>query len=112
MPKFITIGYGDRAGYDKTPQALRDAAHAADAVQQKAGTLIAMAHTPTQVRNTQNQGVETTQGQYMTAALPVAGFSIIDAANLDAAIKIAAKAPCAVCYGVVEVWPLEIAPEG
>ena len=30
MPKFITIGYGDQAGYDRT-QAVRDAAHAQDA---------------------------------------------------------------------------------
>ena len=31
MPKFITIAYGDRAGYDRTPQPVRDAAHAQDA---------------------------------------------------------------------------------
>ncbi len=23
MPKFITIGYGDQAGYDRTPEAIR-----------------------------------------------------------------------------------------
>lgn len=26
MPKYITIGYGDRAGYDRTPQDVRQAA--------------------------------------------------------------------------------------
>ncbi|TIX61682.1 MAG: transcription initiation protein, partial [Mesorhizobium sp.] len=26
MPKFVTIQYGDRAGYDRTPQPVRDAA--------------------------------------------------------------------------------------
>jgi hypothetical protein len=31
MPKFITIGYGDREGYDRTPTAVRDAAHSHDA---------------------------------------------------------------------------------
>lgn len=30
MPKFITIGYGDREGYDRTPKPLRDKAHAQD----------------------------------------------------------------------------------
>lgn len=30
MPKFITIGYGDRAGYEKTASEIRDAAHAND----------------------------------------------------------------------------------
>ena len=31
MPKFITIGYGDQAGYDRTPEPIRDAAHQQDA---------------------------------------------------------------------------------
>ena len=31
MPRFITIGYGDRSGYDRTAKMVRDAAHAADA---------------------------------------------------------------------------------
>ena len=30
MPKFITIGYGDEAGYNRTPSDVRDAAHAHD----------------------------------------------------------------------------------
>lgn len=28
MPKFVTIGYGSREGYDRTDAADRDAAHA------------------------------------------------------------------------------------
>ena len=35
MPKFVTIGYGDREGYDRTPAAIRDAAHAHDATLRK-----------------------------------------------------------------------------
>jgi hypothetical protein len=31
MPKFVTVGYGDRKGYDRTDTALRDVAHAHDA---------------------------------------------------------------------------------
>ena len=43
----------------------------------------------------------------MTAQLPVAGFAVTEAATMAEAIKIVAQAPCAVAYGVVEVWPLE-----
>jgi hypothetical protein len=39
MPKFITIGYGDRDGYDRTDATVRDAAHAHDARLRKAGIL-------------------------------------------------------------------------
>ncbi len=40
MPKFLTIGYGDQAGYDRTPAVLRDAAHAHDDRLRKAGAVM------------------------------------------------------------------------
>ena len=107
MPKFVTIGYGDQAGYDRTPVALRDAAHAHDAQLQKEGVLMGIAGTPVQVRNTGAGGVETTDGPYLQSPLPVAGFAIIEATDLAQAIAIVSQTPCAVAHGVVEVWPLE-----
>ena len=106
MPRFITIGYGDRAGYDRTPKPLRDAAHQQDATLKAEGTIIGAASAPVQVRNPEAQGVETTDGPYLISALPVAGFAIIEAEDLDAAIRQVSGAPCAVAHGVVEVWPL------
>jgi len=43
----------------------------------------------------------------MTSPLPVAGFAIIEAADLSEAISMVSRVPCAVAHGVVEVWPLE-----
>jgi hypothetical protein len=110
VPTFVTIGYGDQEGYDRTAVAIRDAAHAHDAKLQKDGVLMGVAGTPVQVRNRDALGVETTKGPFMTSALPVAGFAIIEAANLAEAVEIVARTPCAVAHGVVEVWPLEQAP--
>ena len=107
MPKFVTIGYGDRDGYDRTAVAVRDAAHAHDAKLQKDGVLMGVAGAPVQVRNPNAAQVETTKGPFMTSALPLAGFAIIEAADLAEAIFIVSKTPCAVAHGVVEVWPLE-----
>ena len=107
MPKFITIGYGDREGYGRTAKSVRDAAHAHDEVLQKAGALMAIAGAPVQVRNHEAKGVETLAGPYMAAQLPVAGFAVIEAINIAEAIKLVSQSPCAVAYGVVEVWPLE-----
>ena len=107
MPKFVTIGYGDRAGYDRTAASVRDAAHAHDARLQKDGVLMGIAGAPVQVRNPDAAKVETSEGAFMTSALPVAGFAIIEAADLDAAIALVSQTPCAVAHGVVEVWPLE-----
>lgn len=38
---------------------------------------------------------------------PVAGFSVIEAADLAEAIELVSRAPCAVAHGVVEVSPIK-----
>lgn len=106
MPKFITIGYGDEAGYKRTAPAVRDAAHAHDAKLKQQGALIAIAGEPVQIRNPDAQGVDKTPGAFMTSSLPIAGFAVIEAADLAEAIELVAQSPCAVAHGVVEVWPL------
>jgi hypothetical protein len=110
MPRFMTIGYGDEQGYDRTPVAVRDAAHAQDDALRRTGAVIGIAGAPSQVRNPQAGGVQVTAGPYMRSALPVAGFALIEAADLAEAIALVARTPCAVAHGVVEVWPLEMPP--
>jgi hypothetical protein len=107
MPKFITIGYGDQAGYDRTPRSVRDAAHAQDAQLRSEGALIGIAGTPVQVRNPDATRVETLNGPFMSSALPIAGFAVIEAADLADAIEKVSRVPCAVAHGIVEVWPLK-----
>jgi hypothetical protein len=107
MPKYVTIGYGDRAGYDKTPESARTAAHAHDKQLQDEGALMGIAGAPVQVRNTVGSQLEVKSGPYMSSNLPIAGFAIIEADDLSAAIEMVSLTPCAIAYGVVEVWPLE-----
>ncbi len=107
MPKFVTIGYGDRAGYDRTAPEIRDAAHAQDATLVARGAVIGFAGSPVQVRNPDATGVQATAGAFMASALPVAGFAIIEAADLSEAVDLVSRVPCAVAHGVVEIWPLE-----
>jgi hypothetical protein len=107
MPKFVTIGYGDRAGYERTDPGVRDAAHEHDARLRAEGVLMGVAGDPVLVQNHEAAGVHTHAGPYMRSDLPVAGFAIIEAATLQQAVELAAQSPCAVAHGVVEVWPLE-----
>lgn len=107
MPKFITIGYGDEDGYNRTPHDVRDAAHRQDARLRESGAVIGIAGTPVQVRNPGDAGVQTNSGPFMRSDLPIAGFALIEATSIEDAIEQVAKTPCAVAYGVVEVWPLE-----
>ena len=107
MPKFVTIGYGDQSGYDRTPPDIRDAAHEQDGMLRWEGATIGIAGSPVQVRNPEAAGLETQEGPFMSSSLAVAGFAIIEAASLAEAIEKVRLVPCAVAHGVVEVWPLE-----
>jgi hypothetical protein len=108
MPKFVTIGYGDQAGYERTTLEVRNAAHAHDDDELKRdGALMGIAGSPVQVRNPDAAGVQTADGAFMSSPLPIAGFAVIEAADLAEAVALVAKSPCAVAHGVVEVWPLE-----
>jgi hypothetical protein len=106
MPKFVTVGYGDQAGYDRTAPEIRDAAHANDEKLMRRGAIMGIAGDPVQVRNTDARGVETRQAAFMSSPLPVAGFSLIEAGSIAEAIELVSKSPCAVAHGVIEVWPL------
>ena len=106
MAKFITIGYGDQAGYDRTAPETRNAAHAHDEELRKSGAIMGVAGGPVQVRNPDGSGVRTEKSPFMSSSLPLAGFAVIEAASLSEAIEAVSKSPCAVAHGVVEVWPL------
>lgn len=70
MAKFLTIGYGDREGYDRTEPAVREAAHEHDARLRQAGADIGIAGTPVLVRNHDDAGVHTQDGPFLQSALP------------------------------------------
>lgn len=106
MATFITIGYGDAAGYHRVSDECRRAAHARDDALRAAGALIGVAGQPVRVRNPENSGVRVEPGPYLQSALPIAGFAVLEAEDLDAAIERVSQTPCAVAHGIVEVWPL------
>lgn len=110
MPRFVTIGYGDREGYDRIDAQVRDTAHAHDEHLRDRGAVMGIAGAPVRVRNHNSQGVRTEDGPFLRSSLPVAGFAMIEAATLDEAVALVSHTPCAVAYGVVEVWPLNDTP--
>ncbi|MEO3925210.1 YciI family protein [Micromonosporaceae bacterium B7E4] len=110
MAKFVTIGYGDQDGYNRTEAAVRDGAHAHDVRLRAAGADMGIAGAPVQVRNHDDAGMTVQSGPFMSSALPVAGFAIIEAATMEEAVQLVSRTPCAVARGVVEVWPLQESP--
>jgi hypothetical protein len=107
MPRYITIQYGDRAGYDRTPQDVRQAAHEHDALLRQRGVTMGIAEAPVQVRNPNASGVLTETGSYLSSELPIAGFSMMEVKDINEAIALVSKSPCAVAHGVIEIWPFK-----
>ncbi len=58
---------------------------------------------PIDVRNPDGEGVETQPRAFLSSPLPMADFAVIEAADLNEAIALASKSPCAVPQGVIEV---------
>lgn len=51
MPRYLTIGYGDQAGYGSTPTEVRDAAHEHDTRLIRNGTITSVLSSPVRVTN-------------------------------------------------------------
>ncbi|WP_247826123.1 YciI family protein [Arthrobacter antioxidans] len=109
MATFITIGYGERIGYEKTDPAIRNAAHEHDAAMRERGVMMGIAGEPTQVRNHDGVEVVTQKGPFLRSDRPVAGFAIVEADSIEEATHLVSQTPCAVAHGLVEVWPLQTA---
>lgn len=108
MPIFITIGYGEEAGYHQLSDDRKQAAHARDEELGASGALVGRAGDPVQVRNPDGAGVHIEPGPFLRSPLPIAGFAVIDAEDIEAAIERVSQTPCAVAHGIVEVWPLQV----
>jgi hypothetical protein len=106
MPLFLTIGYGDQEGYDRTSASVRDRAHAHDASLVARGMRGGRVGTPVQVRRPGGGDLTRSPGAFLRSDLPVAGMTLLEADDLEHAVELVSWTPCAVADGVVEVWPL------
>jgi hypothetical protein len=93
MPKFVTIGYGDRQGYERTADEVREAAHAHDRELAAQGVTMGVAGRPVQVRNHDAADVTTSSGPFMQSSLPVAGFAIVEASDIEEAVRLVSGTP-------------------
>jgi len=103
--KFLCLAYGDEAGWNALGAADRERALAADAsIRGRGQPMAAVRPEVRTVRNWNQQLVVTEQG-YAQHALPLAGFSVIEADSIEEVIALVAQTPCARASGYIEVRP-------
>lgn len=103
--KFLCLAYGDEEGWRALSASEQEDALAHDAVIRDRGNLMsAVRPEVTSVRNRAGRLEVTTQPSAQHA-LPLAGFSVIEAGSLEEVIALVAATPCARARGVIEIRP-------
>src|SRR5450432_2596434 len=72
----------------------------------KEGALMAAVQTTTTTVRAWDGEPITTDGAFADSKAPLAGFSIIEAADLDEVIRLVAGTPCARAKGAIEIRPI------
>ncbi len=103
--KFLCLAYGDEEGWNSLSEIEKQEVLDQDAVIRERGNLMSAVQTKvTSVRN-HNRTLEVTDRPYTHHQLPLAGFSVIEAGNLDEVIELVSNTPCARAKGVIEIRP-------
>jgi hypothetical protein len=104
--KFLCLAYGDGNDWRALSTGEQDALLAQDELLRRRGDLVAaVATTATTVRAWDGTPA-ITDGAFADSPVPLAGFCIIEAADLGEAIRLVAQTPCARAKGAVELRPI------
>lgn len=103
--KYLCLAYGDEKDWMALSKSEQDKLLAQDEVLRRRGDFVAAVQTATTVQAPGGR-VVTRQGPFVQPKLPLAGFSLIDARDLNEVIELVSKTRCARAGGAVEVWPI------
>lgn len=103
--KFLCLAYGDEDGWNSLGEEEKRETLARDALIRNRGDLMsAVQRTVTSVRNWDGN-LEVTNEPFARTELPLAGFSVIEAENVEEVIELVSNTPCARARGVIEIRP-------
>src|SRR6266446_2544508 len=104
--KFLCLAYGAEKDWKALTTSEQNALLAQDEVIRRRGaTMAAVQNAVTTVRASDGAPV-TTNAAFAESDVPLAGFSIIEAADIDEVVRLVAGTPCARAKGAIEVRPI------
>lgn len=110
--KFLCLAYGDEAGWKRLSASEKDEVLAADAVVRARGDLMSAVRPEVSTVTNWDGSIRLSDTPYAQHALPLAGFSVIEAETLDEVLRLVAKTPCARAEGYIEIRALWEASAG
>ena len=101
--KYLCLAYGAEHDWKALDKEEQDALLAQDEVIRRRGALMgAVKSTVVTVRAWEGNPVMD-EGSFASLQAPLAGFSVIDAADMDEVIRMVADTPCARAKGAIEI---------
>ncbi len=103
--KFLVLAYGAEKDWKALSERDQEELLAQDDVLRARGDTVAAVERGVTVK-AWDRTARVTDGPFARSEVPLAGFGVIEARDLDEAISLVARTPCAVARGAVEIWPL------
>ena len=104
--KFLCLAYGAENDWKALTKDEQDALLAQDEVLRKRGALMAAVEPAVKTVRAWDGNPSVTAGAFADLKVPLAGFSIIEAENIDQAVRLVAGTPCARAKGAIEIRPI------
>ena len=104
--KFLCLAYGAEKDWNALSKEEQGTLLAQDEALRKRGVLMAAVKTEVTTVRAWDGKPSADNGAYAESNVPLAGFSIIEAADLNEVIQLVAKTPCARAKGAIEIRPI------
>lgn len=104
--KFLCLAYGAGKDWEVLSKEEQDALLAQDAVLRQRGDIVAAVEQKTTTLTAWDGKPSTSDKTFATSQVPLAGFGLIEAADLDEVLKLVTKTACARAKGAIEIRPI------
>lgn len=104
--KFLVLAYGSEEDWNALSQAEQEELLAQDDVLRRRGGLVAAVGPDVTTVRSWDGGPKTRGEPVASLPVPLAGFGVIEADDVQHAIRLVADTPCARAKGAVEIRPI------
>ena len=104
--KYLCLACGDEKDWNALTKSEQEALLAQDEVLRKRGDLVAAVQATVTTVRAWDGIPTTTDSAFAGSRVPLAGFCIIEAADLNEVVRLVARTPCARAKGAIEVRPI------
>lgn len=104
--KYLCLAYGREEDWKELTEQEQEDVLAHDDFLRRRGDVLAAVETNVMTVTAWDGTPTTTVGSFAKSTAPLAGFSIMEAADINEAIQLVTNSPCARAKGAVEIRPL------